>query len=158
MGFFVSLQGMTTETAPVSIASLREGQVFELDTITLSEEQIIEFAKTYDPLPFHIDKEAAAQSHFGELVASGPNLFFHIYRRDWIPRFGHSVLAGLEVNNWKFYGPTRANQPQQANISVKALKPNSERGHMVVTWLFDFRQTDGQQVQTLEMTVLHRMA
>ncbi len=39
--------------------------------ITLSEAQILDFALTYDPQPFHIDREAAAASHFGGLIASG---------------------------------------------------------------------------------------
>jgi acyl dehydratase len=47
------------------------GQVFELGSKTLSEEEIIEFAKKYDPQPFHIDKEKAKKSFFGRLVASG---------------------------------------------------------------------------------------
>ncbi len=33
--------------------------------------EIVEFAEKYDPQPFHTDPEAAAESAFGELVASG---------------------------------------------------------------------------------------
>jgi acyl dehydratase len=33
--------------------------------------EIVEFARTYDPQPFHLDEEAAAESMFGELIASG---------------------------------------------------------------------------------------
>ena len=47
------------------------GQVRETGGHSLSEEEIIEFAKKYDPQPFHIDKEKARQSHFGGLIASG---------------------------------------------------------------------------------------
>ena len=38
---------------------------------TLSAEEIIAFAEQWDPQPFHTDPEAAKQSHFGGLVASG---------------------------------------------------------------------------------------
>lgn len=34
-------------------------------------EEVIEFATKYDPQPFHLDDEAAAQTHFGRLSASG---------------------------------------------------------------------------------------
>jgi acyl dehydratase len=34
-------------------------------------EEVIEFASKYDPQPFHLDDEAAAQTHFGRLSASG---------------------------------------------------------------------------------------
>lgn len=38
---------------------------------TFSQDEIIAFARTYDPQPFHVDPEAARRSHFGALVASG---------------------------------------------------------------------------------------
>jgi acyl dehydratase len=47
------------------------GRVFELGTIDVTADEIIEFATKYDPQPFHIDPEAAEQSPFGGLIASG---------------------------------------------------------------------------------------
>jgi acyl dehydratase len=47
------------------------GQVLETGGYSLSEEEIIEFARKYDPQPFHIDSEKAKQTFFGELIASG---------------------------------------------------------------------------------------
>ena len=47
------------------------GQVLEAGNISLSEEEIIEFAAKYDPQPFHTDLEKAKQSVFGGLIASG---------------------------------------------------------------------------------------
>src|SRR5512146_2775917 len=47
------------------------GQVREAGGISLSEEEIMEFAKKYDPQPFHTDPERAKQSAFGGLIASG---------------------------------------------------------------------------------------
>ncbi len=46
-------------------------QRFELGEITVSEAEIIAFARQFDPQPFHIDPSAAAQSPFGGVVASG---------------------------------------------------------------------------------------
>lgn len=39
--------------------------------VTVSEAQILDFATTYDPQPFHIDKGAAELSPYGGLIASG---------------------------------------------------------------------------------------
>ncbi len=39
----------------------------------VTEEEVREFAQRYDPQPFHVDAEAAAQSIFGGLIASGWN-------------------------------------------------------------------------------------
>lgn len=37
----------------------------------VTREEVIEFARKYDPQPFHLDDEAAARTHFGRLAASG---------------------------------------------------------------------------------------
>lgn len=37
----------------------------------VTREEVIEFATKYDPQPFHLDDEAAARTHFGQLSASG---------------------------------------------------------------------------------------
>ena len=47
------------------------GDIFETASYTLSREEVIEFARMYDPQPFHLDDAAAADSFFGRLVASG---------------------------------------------------------------------------------------
>jgi acyl dehydratase len=47
------------------------GETRDLGTYTFTEENIIAFAKKYDPQSFHVDSEAAKQSLFGGLIASG---------------------------------------------------------------------------------------
>ncbi|MEO8176899.1 MAG: MaoC family dehydratase [Sphingomicrobium sp.] len=37
----------------------------------VTREEILEFARKYDPQPFHLSDEAAARTHFGRLAASG---------------------------------------------------------------------------------------
>ena len=47
------------------------GAVHEFGAARIDEVDIIEFARRYDPQPFHIDPEAAKGSAFGGLIASG---------------------------------------------------------------------------------------
>jgi acyl dehydratase len=47
------------------------GLVFDLGTHIADREAMIEFARRYDPQPFHLDEEAARQSVLGGLCASG---------------------------------------------------------------------------------------
>src|SRR5216683_2019225 len=47
------------------------GDTFVLGSLKVTEEDIIAFAKQFDPQPFHIDPERARDSIFGGLVASG---------------------------------------------------------------------------------------
>jgi acyl dehydratase len=48
-----------------------EGETFELGSFSYTEQQIIEFAREYDPQPMHTDPAAARDSIYGGLIASG---------------------------------------------------------------------------------------
>ncbi len=47
------------------------GQVFEHGSRTLSEQDIVSFAREWDPQRYHTDPQAARQTPFGGLIASG---------------------------------------------------------------------------------------
>ena len=47
------------------------GRVFDLGTRIADREEMIEFARRYDPQPFHLDEEAGRRSVLGGLCASG---------------------------------------------------------------------------------------
>ena len=40
-------------------------------TYEVTREEVLEFARKYDPQPFHLSDEEAAKTHFGRLAASG---------------------------------------------------------------------------------------
>ena len=50
---------------------LHPGDSFVTGGITLTESEIIGFALTYDPQPFHLNAVVAAESIYGGLIASG---------------------------------------------------------------------------------------
>lgn len=49
----------------------RPGAMVEFGAYRVTEEEMLEFARRYDPQPFHTDPEAARHTHFGGLIASG---------------------------------------------------------------------------------------
>ena len=50
---------------------LRPGDVSTFGGITVTRDAIVDFAREFDPQPFHLDDKAAANTHFGRLSASG---------------------------------------------------------------------------------------
>ena len=58
----------------------------------VTREEVMEFATKYDPQPFHLDDDAAAKTHFGQLSASG-----------WHTA---SITMRLMVDTWKDMEPT----------------------------------------------------
>ena len=47
------------------------GRTASFGSYAVTREEVTEFAAKYDPQPFHLSDEAAAQTHFGRLSASG---------------------------------------------------------------------------------------
>ena len=47
------------------------GEIIALGSHTITEAEVLAFARKFDPQPFHIDPEAARRSIFGGLIASG---------------------------------------------------------------------------------------
>src|SRR5919112_6266322 len=50
---------------------LAVGDTTEFGHYDVTCEEVLEFARKYDPQPFHLSDEAAAKTHFGRLAASG---------------------------------------------------------------------------------------
>ncbi|WP_296676338.1 MaoC family dehydratase [Novosphingobium sp.] len=50
---------------------LEVGTVARFGSYAVTRDEVIAFAKSYDPQPFHLSDDAAAQTHFGRLSASG---------------------------------------------------------------------------------------
>ncbi len=56
---------------PIHYEDIEVGSVTCYGNYAVTREEVIEFASKYDPQPFHLSDEAAAQTYFGRLSASG---------------------------------------------------------------------------------------
>ena len=50
---------------------LEPGQTTQLGHVDVTREEVLAFARRYDPQPFHLSDDEAAKTHFGRLAASG---------------------------------------------------------------------------------------
>ena len=66
-----STSSLTFEMVMKYFEDLEVGVEREFGHYDVTREEVIEFARKYDPQPFHLSDEAAAQTHFGRLAASG---------------------------------------------------------------------------------------
>jgi acyl dehydratase len=55
----------------IYLDDLEVGQTTYFGSYEVTRDEVIEFARKYDPQPFHLSDEAAAKTHFGRLAASG---------------------------------------------------------------------------------------
>ena len=50
---------------------LEVGAETDFGSYEVTREEVLEFARKYDPQPFHLSDEAASKTHFGRIAASG---------------------------------------------------------------------------------------
>jgi len=106
---------------------LHVGQRFTSGTHLVDEEQIKAFAKQFDPQPFHLDAEAAKQSLFGGLVASGWHtaaITMRLMVESGLPLVGGIIGAGSEITWPK---PTRPGAVLRAESEIIELRPSRSR-------------------------------
>ena len=86
------------------------GQRFSTHRVTVTEEAIIRFALEWDPQDFHMDRERAKDSIFGQLIGSGLQTLLLTSRMLYDSSiFRGTALAGLGMDGLKFIKPLRPN-------------------------------------------------
>ena len=104
------------------------GQVVELGSRTVTEEEIVAFAREFDPQPFHVDPEAARESVFGGLIASG----WHT-GAVWMRLYVDSLLGGTAsmgspgIEELRWLAPVRPGDTLTGRLTVLETTPSAKR-------------------------------
>ncbi|HLU07306.1 MAG TPA: MaoC family dehydratase [Woeseiaceae bacterium] len=118
-----------TELPQLYFEDLEAGQVFRSDKRILMDAQSIkEFAARYDPQPFHLDEEAAKDTIFGGLAASGWHTAAVTMRMlvdGSLQVAGGLVGAGMEELRWP--KPVRAGDELRVEAEVLSKRESRSR-------------------------------
>ena len=132
--------------------NLTVGESWEGEPFTITEAEIIAFAKQFDPQPMHIDPATAAAGRFGGLIASGWHVASRVMR-DYVDAayFGATPMLGLSIDDLRWLRPVRPGDTLMARREILAVTPSQsrpDRGTVKTkTWV---RNQDGDLVMTFE--------
>jgi acyl dehydratase len=138
-----------------SLDDLAPGMEFDLGTFTLPREEVLDFARRYDPQPFHLDEAAARGSIFGRLCASGVHTF--------AAALGHLLRSGLlaEVNlagggvELAWPAPLDPDQPVRMRLLVAEVRPSRSKPEMGIAKLRYLVATEPGGVVVLDALATH---
>jgi len=134
------------------------GQVHELGTYVVSREELLAFARQYDPQPFHLDEEAGRQSIYGSIIASGWHTAAICHRllvESLLKESASMGSPGLDELRWLL--PVKPGDTLSARIEVLATTPSRskpDRGSLKTR--MEVRNQRGEVVMTESATVLFR--
>ncbi|MFC7157031.1 MaoC family dehydratase [Halomarina halobia] len=133
---------------------LEVGDTFTAGSYTVTKAEIIEFAEQFDPQPFHVDEEAARESLFGELVASGLHTLC-ISVRLFVTEFvrgeeGIANMGGLGMDDLQWHRPVTPGDTLSLRIEVLETSPStSHSGRGYVDFERVIHTDDGERVLSL---------
>jgi len=105
-----------------------EGNVHEFGPITVTEDEIIQFGKKFDPQLFHTDPERAKETVYGGLIASGWHtcgLFMRLFVEHYLP--GPASLGSPGVDELRWLKPVRPGDELTLRVTVHKVKPSRSK-------------------------------
>lgn len=116
---------------------------------TVTTEELVEFASRYDPQWFHADPEAAVESHFGEVVASGIHVLALWRQMDHEINSDIDFVCGVGWDNLRLHKAVRGGDTLHAQSRIVDLQPSTSgkpRGTAITDYAV--RNQHGEDVLT----------
>lgn len=107
---------------------LKVGESWTGAPFVLTEAEIVDFARQWDPQPMHIDRDAAARGRFGGLIASGWHLCARVMREFVeLSPFGRTPMLGLQIDELKWLKAVRPGDTLTVRREILAVTPSKSR-------------------------------
>lgn len=128
------------------------GRTIPVGSRTVGQDEIIAFARQFDPQPFHVNPEAAAQSMFGGIIASGWHTCSMMMRMMVDGFLSEAASLGSPgVDEIRWLKPVRAGDTLNVTTTVLDVRPSSSRPDRgVVHTMWEAKNQNGETVATVK--------
>jgi acyl dehydratase len=126
------------------------GDNFALGSCRVTRDEILEFARRYDPQPFHVDEEAAQRSIYGGLIASGWHTTAMLMRLLVDGIAGAASMGSPGADEIRWLKPVRPGDTLTARglvLDVVPSRSKPDRGHIRVA--YEVFNQKGEKVMTM---------
>jgi len=134
------------------------GQKFDLGSTSFTADEIVDFARQYDPQSFHVDAAAARQSMFGGLIASGWHVtakLMRLFVDNYVDQ--RTALGSPGVDEVRWLKPVRPGDTLNASVECAGKVPSKSRPEMgIVHEQWRATNQKGELVMTLKGTNMVR--
>lgn len=126
------------------------GEVIELGRYTITKDEIVAFARQFDPQPFHLDEEAAKKTIYGGLLASGWHSAAITMRLLYDGLVKDTISLGSPgVDELRWVKPVRPGDTLSARLTVLECIPSrSKPDRGVVRSAIEMQNQHGEVVVT----------
>jgi acyl dehydratase len=131
----------------------RPGAIYEYGHRTVTEEEIVEFARRYDPQPIHIDAVWAAGGPFGTLIASGwhtASMFTRMFVDHYLSHVASLASPGVDEVRWPV--PVRPGDKLRMRVTILEARRSQSRPDRGIV------RTRGELINQDEQVAFHQIA
>lgn len=136
-----------------------EGAVFSAEAIRVSEADIVDFARRYDPQAMHTDPAAASAGPFGGLIASGWHtgaMMMRLFADNFLSPASSIASPGLDELRW--VKPVRPGDALRLRVTILEARPSrSKPDQGVIRSFVEVLNQRGEAVMTLKPISLIRV-
>lgn len=135
---------------------LQPGESFITASLTVTQEDILEFAAEFDPQPYHLDSSAARESIFGGLCASGWQVAALMMRliSDNLQANQIAILGSSGVSQLRWKMPVFAGDILSARLKMQSSQPSDQPGLGSTDWEVMVDNQAGRAVLEAVITLL----
>ena len=134
------------------------GERFASPGITVSESQILDFALAYDPQPFHLDKEAAARSPYGGLIASGFHTLALAFRAFYQANvINHCSLGSPGMDELRWLKPVLPGDTLHSEAEVRSKRESKSKPDRGILHM-DYTVKNQSNETVMTFTAIHILA
>ena len=128
------------------------GEVEQIGGKKVERDEVIDFARQFDPQPFHVDEAAAKQSIYGGLIASGWHTCSMVMRMMCDAYLLQSASVGSPgIDNLKWLKPVRPGDTIRARRTTLESRTSKSRPEIgIVRNLWEVFNQEGELVMTME--------
>lgn len=146
--------------ALLTLDDLSPGQTYEAGPIRVTRDELVAFARDYDPQPFHLDEAAAANTFVGTLIGSGwqtAALGMRLLAEALIARSTSMGSPGITALRW--VRPVLPEDSLSATIRVEEVRPSASKPDRGMARLaMTLENGRGETVMTQDFAVLFARA
>jgi acyl dehydratase len=134
------------------------GQIIDLGTRIVPQDEILSFGRTFDPQPVHVDLAAAEASMFGRLFASGWHSCAILMRLMCDGLLNRTAALGAGgVDEARFAKPVFADEPMTARATCKGKRELRSKPDVgTCRFLFELVNPKGETALSIENDIFLR--